>query len=259
MENNQPYQTNQNKKIVFIFSVFASAFFNVLLFSSIGENLPIQIVWSLIGIAAVFFQTVKLREFFNSKKKIRYLHLSFYIVCTIGSIAGTLGAGYSHIEKTKLGNIDNISQLEIIDKKIQDIENNTNDNTSIAISQMMLDTNINQWAFLAMQKILKEKSLNKTVSYSNYITLKSNRAMLLKEQSGIISSLSGLSHILRISEEMTAFVFLIFVALILEMMVFGSATFTGTLLIKIKFKPKPSKPLKLIKPITQKIKKQKMF
>ena len=63
-----PLHTNTTKKIVFAFSFLASTFFSVLLFQSIGSNIPLKIVWSLVAIGTVFFQTVKLREYYNTKK-----------------------------------------------------------------------------------------------------------------------------------------------------------------------------------------------
>jgi hypothetical protein len=228
---NPPLHTNTPKKIVFLFSVSASMFFNVLLFSSIGTNILIQTIWGFIGIGAVFFQTLKLREYFNCKKNIKYLHLALYLICTIGSIAGTLGAGYSHIEKTKLSNIDKVAMMEIIDKKINDIENNDTSNISeLAIDSVIVGSNMSQWALINLLNKKSKLKQSKNDKYNNLITLKSNRANILKSQSGVISSLSGLSKILKMSEEMTAFIFLIFVSIILELMVFGSATFSGTLL-----------------------------
>jgi hypothetical protein len=215
-----------------------------MLFSSIGENFLIRIIWALVGVAAVFFQTVKLREYFNTKKSIRFVHLSFYIICTVGSVAGTLGAGYSHIEKTKLNNIDKTAQIEIINKKIYDIENKSIDNTELAINNVMATTNLNQWALLGLIK--QKKEINATIEkkYSNLANLKNEKARLLKKQAGVISSLAGLSGLLGVSEEMTAFVFLIFVSVILELMVYGSATFTGKLIYIKKSGDKKNKPKK---------------
>ena len=95
----------------------------------------IRFIWALTGLATVLFQTVELRNYFNTKKKIRHAHLTIYLVCTFGSIAGTLGAGYSHVEKTKLKNrmnrllnslLKDIDELEVqlpkpkIPKKIRE-------------------------------------------------------------------------------------------------------------------------------------------
>jgi hypothetical protein len=243
MKNNTvPLHTNSNKKIVFLFSVFASAFFNIMLFSSIGENIGIRIIWGLVGVSAVFFQTAKLREFFNTTKSIRYLHLAFYIICTVGSIAGTLGAGYSHIEKTKLNNIDNTTQIELLDKMISDIETVDIDETDTAINTAMTGTNLNQWAVIRLIKEKNKFQVAKTNIYNRLFELKSKKATLLKSQSGVISSLSGLSKLFNVSESFIAFIFLIFVSVILELMVYGSATFTGAL-----FRQRTKKVLKFKK------------
>lgn len=200
-----PLHTNNTKKIVFIFAFLASSFFNIALFSSIGGMIAIRFIWGLVGLAAVFFQTVELRNYFNIKRKIRHLHLTAYIVCTIGSIAGTLGAGYAQIEKSR----PNIKQVEIEnDKKI--------------IEKVLTESkNLNQWA--AINLLNKKKKLNE-----KSITIKAT-------QKNITSSLSGISNLFKISVELTSFIFLIFVACILELMVFGSATFSGKLFNK---KPK---------------------
>jgi len=64
---------------------------------------------------------------------------------------------------------------------------------------------------------------------------KKQKAELLKNQSDIINSLSGIAIVFNTSEQKIAFIFLIFVSIILELMVFSSATFNGKLLsFKIK-------------------------
>lgn len=240
MNQSQPLHTNNSKKIVFVFSVFASMFFNILLFSSIGETAAIRTVWGVIGVAAVFFQTFELRTFYNTKKRKKYMHLSFYIICTIGSITGTLGAGYAHIEKTKLNNIDTQYQIELINKKINDFKKTENDNTGNAINSVLQSTNLNQWAVIRLIKEKKELKNNDFKKYETIEKLKNKKAELLKSQSGIISSLSGLSKMLNMHESKVSLFFLFFVAIILEMMVFGSSTFNGKL-INRKKKPKQKK------------------
>jgi phage shock protein PspC (stress-responsive transcriptional regulator) len=205
-----PLHTNHTKKIVFIFAFLASSFFNILLFSSIGGMIILKIVWGAVGQATVFFQTVELRNYFNIKRKIKYLHLIAYAICTIGSIAGTLGAGYAQIEKSR----PTVKMVEIN----QDRE---------LINRLLKKENINQWAalnFLKQKKKLNQKS----------IQIKHN-------EKNISSSLNGIAKIFNVSTELVAFIFLIFVACILELMVFGSATFTGKLFNKNPFKFKRKK------------------
>jgi len=161
---NQPLYTNSYKKIIFCFAVFASTFFNILLFSSIGENFFIRIVWAIIGFAAVLFQTLKLRDFFNTKKKIKYIHFSFYIFCTIGSLAGTIGAGNSHIQKSKLKNIDKNVFIEIIDKQILEFKKDNNIKNAIN-SVMHNNTNIEPWALIRLIK--ENKYIDKIYELKN--------------------------------------------------------------------------------------------
>ena len=200
--------TNSNKKIVFIFSVTASTFFNVLLFQSIGSNLILKLVWALVGVGVVFFQTVKLREYYNTTKLNRYVHLSFYILCTLGSVTGTIGAGYSQIEKLK----PTLEKKEIVsmNNAIDSVLNNSKE--------------LNQWAVI---NLIKKKEI-----------LNNQEENIRNSDSAITSSLVGISKILRVSEEMTSFIFLIFASLIIEAMVFGSATYSGEL-----FKNKKHKKL----------------
>jgi len=230
--NTPPLYTNSIKKFAFTSAVLASTYFNIDLFSSIGETILSKLVWATVGISAVFFQTMKLREFYNTTKKIKYLHLSFYIICTIGSIAGTLGAGYSNIEKTKLKNISQTYRIEIIDKKINDFENGNDikDYTDFAINNVMKNnSNVNEWALINILNKKQKLELNKNNKYDELEKLKNERADILKSYSGVISSLTGLSKLFKISEEMTAFLFLIFVSIILEMIIFGSATYSGAI------------------------------
>lgn len=232
MNNTPPLYNNNTKKLAFISAVLASTYFNIDLFSSIGETILTRVIWATVGVSAVFFQTVKLKEFFNTTKNIKYLHLSFYIICTIGSVAGTLGAGYSNIEKTKLKNISQIYKLEIIDKKINDFENKEIDNTHIAINNLMKNnTNVNEWALINIINKKNKLKISKKIEYDILENLKNERAIILKSQSGVISSLTGLSKLFNVNEEMTAFIFLIFVSIILEMIIYGSATYSGALFI----------------------------
>jgi len=100
----------------------------------------------------------------------------------------------------------------------------------------MLGTNLNQWAVIRLikeKKILAKEYNNK---YIDLAKLKNERVEILKTQSGIINSLTGLSKLLKMDESKIAFIFLIFIAIILEMMVFGSVTFTGKLFNKINFR-----------------------
>jgi len=257
MDHTIPLHTNNNKKVVFVFAFCASSFFNIILFSSIGGSLMIRFIWALTGLATVLFQTVELRNYFNTKKKIRHAHLTIYLVCTFGSIAGTLGAGYSHVEKTKLKNIDQTVKIEIIDQELNDIEIASKDNTEIAINNVMMNnTNINQWALI---RLMKEKDKIKNNNFKKYDViskLKNEKAELMKSQSEIVNSLIGLSKLFGVKESAIAFIFLIFVAVMIELMIFESATFTGKLFNKlprfkpIKFKNKKSdqpKKLKLTK------------
>ncbi len=214
-----PLQTNNIKKIVFIFAFLSSSFFNMSLFASVGYHIHTKLIYGLIGIAAVYFQTLELRIFHNIRKKKKYLHLIFYIICTIGSIAGTLGAGYAQIEKSK----PSISQNQI--NKTMDIINYTLKN----------EKEPNQWATI---NLLKRQ---------DKLEIKKND--IKKNEKSISSSLNGIANILKVSPEMTAFIFLIFVALILELMVFGSSTYNGKLINfhKIKFNKKNTKKQKLSK------------
>ena len=246
----QPLHTNDHKKIVFIFAFFASAFFNVLLFSSIGTNPLIRTIWGVVGVAAVFFQAVKLREFFNSTERMRFVHLSFYIICTILSIFGTLGTGYAHIEKTKLKETAKNTKLEIINLKIINIENkikNYNNNEN-ALNSAMAVTNPNQWAVIRLQKEKKIMQSDYDKKIIELESLKIARASHLKNKTKIISALSGIAKLLNQSEEKIAFIFLIFSALIIELMVYGSASFDGKLFTKKSTKELKKKSLKENKP-----------
>lgn len=227
MSNQLPLHTNNDKKIVFLFSVIASTIFNLLLFSSIGENIFIRIIWGIVGIAVVFFQALKLREFYNTKKNIRWLHFSFYIICTIVSIFGTLGAGYSNLEKTKLKNITSSVEIENIDKRIKLIESKTNNTIDSAIDTALKLDGANQWATIRLIKEKKELAKNEVNNFEVLEKLKLKRAELLKKESSVISSLTGISDLFNVSQEKIAFIFLIMCAIILEMMVFGTATFNG--------------------------------
>ena len=200
----------------------------------------IRLIWAIVGIALVLFQALQLREFYNIKRKSRYQHLTFYVICTIASIFGTLGAGYSHIEKTKLKNIDKAVQLEIIDKKIIALENPKKDYTDQAINSAMQGTNLNQWAVIRLIKEKQKLNQDKNASYTEIEILKKSKAEILKSQKGVINSLSGISKLTGTSEARIAFIFLIFSAIIIEMIVFGSATFNGKLFAGIKLK-KPEK------------------
>jgi hypothetical protein len=217
--NNLPLRTNSIKKTVFILSVIPSVIFSIFLFSSIGDNLITRILWGIVAMSTVFFQTLKLREFHNTKKSKRYNHLAVYLICTFVSIMGTVGAGYSAIQKTKLSNIDNTSEIEIIELQIKDFENNK---TKDAINKVLESKDLNQWA--AINLIKQQSKLN---NYDDLKILKEKRSMLLKKESGIVSSISGLANIFKISVETMSFIFLIFSAILLELMVYGSSDFNG--------------------------------
>lgn len=231
---NTPFYTNGYKKIIFVLAFFASSIFNVLLFCSIGDNLGIALVWAIIGLSVVLFQTLNLREYFNYKRSIRYRHLSVYILCTIVSVAGTLGAGYSHIEKTRLRDIEKITKLEIIDRKIADIESPGKNYVEDAINTTMAGTNLNQWAVIRLIKEKRKIVSGRVDKYTTLGELKTERAQVLSQQSSVISSLSGVSRITGIKEDAVAFCFLVMAAVILELMLYGSATFKGKLMAGIR-------------------------
>jgi hypothetical protein len=216
VNTSKPLHTNNTKKIVFVFAFLASAFFNVSLFGSVGFHLHTKIIYGLIGLAAVYFQTLELRNYYNTKKKKKYIHLIFYIICTIASIAGTLGAGWAQIEKSR----PTVKQTAI-------------ENSTAAIDNALKKAD-NQWAVINL--LNKKKQLEKT------------KADIKKTEKNIVSSLNGIANIFKTSQEKTAFVFLIFVAMILELMIFGSATYNGKLLIfNFHFKKKKYAKKKLSK------------
>ena len=181
-----------NKRIIFIVSVIISSVFNVLLYSSIGIDLTMRLLWGSIGLCSVVFQAISIREYFKTKKLVNLL---FYMICTLGSIAGTVGTGWAQINK-----------VSPIAKRIE-IENNI-----LAIDKVFKTSKkLNQWAVISM---LKKKE-----------NLKKEEINISTTEKKISNSLTGMADLFNIENKTIAFIFLIFTALIIEMMVFGTASY----------------------------------
>jgi len=229
--------TEKEKKIVFVFSVIASMFFNILLFSSLGENLLIRTVLSFVGIGSVFFQTVQLRIFYNTQKAKKYLNLSFYLFATVLSFAGTIGGGFSQIEKTKILNADKNARLKVINKKLSILESDEKNDilkTRLKILQNKALSMTNESAYWGSFYDKKMENISKQLyengkDISNMEVLEIEKANILKLQKNIISSITGIAQILGIQETTASLTLLILVGIIIELMVFGTADFNGKL------------------------------
>lgn len=178
------------KKIVFVASVIASAVFNILLYSSIGSDLAMKIIWGSIGLSSVVFQAISIKAYFDTKE---LKHLVFYIVLTIVSMAGTVGTGWAQIEKTSP-----VAEKKEIDNDIKAI------NKAFETSK-----ELSQWATI---RLLKEKSKRR----DEVTNISAN-------EKKISSSLSGIADMFNAKNETVGFIFLMILSVILEMLVLGSA------------------------------------
>lgn len=237
--------TNEYKKIVFFFGVPASMYFNVLLFGSIGENIAIRSVWAIVGIGAVFFQALQLRLYHNTKKRGRYRFLVIYGICTIGSLAGTLGAGYAHIEKTKLSGGDKSEIIKTIDLRIEQIKNKDKESVNAEIEALRsqftnLTYKVAERSVLLNNEIERKRKQARITDeeFKEIEILSARKAELKKDQASIVNSISGIAKMLRslpidsaknMTDELVAFIFLCFVAAMVELMVYGGASFHGSL------------------------------
>ena len=231
--------TEKEKKAVFIFSVIASIFFNVLLFSSLGENLLIRFVFSLVGIGSVFFQTVQLRIFYNTKKSKRFMNLFFYLFATILSFIGTIGGGFSQIEKTKILNADKEARLKVINKKLLLIESSEKNDIlkerlkTLQTKARLITNEAAYWNSVYDKKIaaISRQLFENEKEISNMEALEIEKANILKLQKNIINSISGISKLFNIKEGRATLILLIMAAIVIELMVFGSADFNGKLIV----------------------------
>jgi len=241
-----PLHTNSDKKPLFIFAVLMSSVLSFLLFSTIGGGI-LGVLWGAFGVAVVIFAAGQLRQSKNKKSiKKKLPHILVYIICTIVSFFGTIGTGYNHLEKTKNNNSEIITEIEIIDKKINYLENKK-DYTDTAINNVIQKTNLNQWALINLLKKKSQNENNVNEKFKIINDLKLRRAVLVKDISGVLNSLTGVSKILNIADQKVAFIFLISAALLIEIMIFFTADFNGGIFkMPVKKKIKKTKKKKEI-------------
>jgi len=237
-----------SKQIIFYPAVVISIIFSAFLFYNFGNTIPSKSIWLSVSIIIQLFQIYTLRQyFFKDVKKDKIRAFIKYSIITLFSLIATITFGLYDINKTIMSNADKEAEIEAVELQISQKEKLLNNFDKNDIIKKQIENLQGQIEGTAYWKHIINRNINELTLklntgnddlISSIIALKKKKALLIKNSVGTKRVFEILGDSFLIGEKAMRVIFLLFVAIILEIIVFTSGDFN---IKDINNKEKPKK------------------
>ena len=243
------------KQIIFYPAVLVSIGFSAFLFYNFGNSISSKIIWLSISIIIQLFQVYTLRQyFFERNKKVRRNNLIKYLVITFFSFIATVSFGIDNINKSIEAGSGKQAEIESIDLMIREKEKvlsgfdrNEVVKKQIDMLQRRKESGSAYWENVINKQVnslMGEMNKGNDDLVSNIVYLKMKRADLINSYNSTKGLFELLGDVFFIGEKNVKRVFLFFVAIILEVIVFTVGDFENVVIKKKVGRPRKKKRIR---------------
>lgn len=256
-------KTRNIKKSIFVFSVVISCIMTAKLYFDFGNNIISGLLFLFVGLCLQGFQVLCLLEYKNSlrMKRPNNIKYAYYWIITVSSLIATMAFGMNIINKTIANDSFAYQQYEMTKKNIAILQL---DNTDIKIAQLQNEINARMDTISKLTYNVSERSKSHydEISKLNMMILDlqspeskmKNNELLITEQKKLsdlelkLSSIKGafeiISDSLHVPLNTVMIVFLFFISIGIEVMVYSSSDIMESNVVKKKEKEKKSDQLR---------------
>jgi len=246
-------KTRNYIKAIFITATAISCLMTSLLFYQFGSNIMAGILFIIIGLCIQFYQILCLLNWQNStlRKKKDYFAFAKYMIITFTSCLASLAFGLNQIDRTIAGQSGALVEIEGIKKEISILSSRySSDGIKKQINTLQsqipkLTYNISERSININNEINKLKNkIDPTIAILNnkkITALSMDLADLERSSIDIKGAFQKLSELFGLSLNVTLSVFLLFVTVILEMMIYSTSQGGVKLFGEVEKKPAKKK------------------